>query len=111
MGDTWPNGPITPDPNPIDLNGHGTHTADIVGGHSLDGLHVGTAPGSQLYAVKVCSSVSSSCSGLAILEGLEFALDPNNTGTLNDAVDIISMSLGGPFGQREDDEAKHSPTS
>jgi subtilisin family serine protease len=106
VGDTWPNGPIAPDPNPLDLNGHGSHTADIVGGHSLDGLHVGTAPGSQLYAVKVCSSVSSSCSGLAILEGLEFALDPNNTGTLNNAVDIISMSIGGPFGQREQDEGE-----
>ncbi len=109
VGDTWPNGPLgvngplSPDPNPIDLNGHGTHTADIVGGRSNDGLHVGTAPGTQLYAVKVCSSVSSSCSGIAILEGLEFALDPNNTGTLNDAVDLISMSIGGSFGQREDD--------
>jgi subtilisin family serine protease len=106
VGDTWPNGPITPDPNPIDLNGHGSHTADIVGGHSLDGLHLGTAPDSQLYAVKVCSSVANSCSGLGILQGLDFALDPNNTGTLNNAVDIISMSIGYPFGQREEDESE-----
>lgn len=106
VGDIWPNGSLAPDPNPIDLNGHGTHTADIVGGHSLDGKHVGTAPGTQLYAVKVCSSVSSSCSGVAILQGLEFALDPNNTGTVNLAVDIISMSVGGSFGQREEDESE-----
>lgn len=109
VGDTW-NGStvntLTPDPNPIDLNGHGSHTSDIVGGHSLDGKHVGTAPGSQLYAVKVCSSVASACSGVAILEGIEFALDPNNTGTLNNAVDIISMSIGGPFGQREADDGE-----
>ncbi len=53
-------------PNPLDpLNGHGSHTSDILGGKSLDGLHTGTAPGTQLYAVKVCSSVSSSCSGVA----------------------------------------------
>ncbi|MDR3752585.1 MAG: S8 family serine peptidase [Terracidiphilus sp.] len=105
-GEVWPNGPLAPDPNPIDLNGHGTHTADIAGGHSLDGVHVGAAPGSQLYAVKVCSSVSSSCSGVAILEGLDFALDPTNSGTLNYPVDIISMSIGGSFGMREDDSSE-----
>ncbi len=107
VGDTWPTtANLAPDPNPLDLNGHGSHTADIVGGHSLDGLHAGTAPGAQLYAVKVCSSVSTSCSGVAILEGLDFALDPTNSGTLNNAVDVISMSIGGPFGQREDDASE-----
>ena len=105
-GEIWPNGPLAPDPNPLDLNGHGTHTSDILGGKSLDGLHLGTAPGAQLYAVKVCSSVSSACSGVAILEGLDFALDPTNSGTLNNAVDIISMSIGGSFGQREDDASE-----
>jgi subtilisin family serine protease len=105
-GEVWPNGPLAPDPNPLDLNGHGSHTSDILGGKSLDGLHLGTAPGVQLYAVKVCSSVSSSCSGVAILEGLDFALDPTNSGTLNNAVDIISMSIGGAFGQREDDQSE-----
>lgn len=106
VGDVWPSGLLTPDPNPLDLNGHGTHTADIMGGHSVDGVHYGMAPGSQLYAVKVCSSVSSSCSGVAILEGIDFALDPNNTGTLNNAVDIISMSIGAPFGQVQDDSSE-----
>jgi len=102
-GEVWPSGPLQPDPNPIDLNGHGTRTADIAAGHSLDDAHSGMAPGAQLYAVKVCSSVSSSCSGVAMLEGIEFALDPTNSGTLNNPVDIISMSIGGSFGQREDD--------
>ncbi|MGH9664843.1 MAG: S8 family serine peptidase, partial [Bryobacteraceae bacterium] len=105
-GEVWPNGPLQPDPNPLDLNGHGSHTADIAGGHSLDNVHFGMAPGSQLYAVKVCSSISPSCSGVAILEGIDFALDPTNSGTLNNAVDVISMSIGGPFGQREDDESE-----
>jgi subtilisin family serine protease len=105
-GEVWPNGPLAPDPNPIDMNGHGSHTADIAGGRSLDGFHVGAAPGSKLFAVKVCSSVSSSCSGVAMLEGLDFALDPTNSGTLNDPVDIISMSIGGSFGMREDDTSE-----
>ena len=102
-GEVWPNGALAPDPNPLDLNGHGTLTADTAGGRSLDGVHFGAAPGAKLYAVKVCSSVSSSCSGVAMAEGVDFALDPDNTGTLNNAVDIISMSIGGAFGQREDD--------
>jgi hypothetical protein len=105
-GDLWPNGPLAPDANPIDLNGHGTLTADTAAGHSVDGLHVGAAPGAQLYAVKVCSSISTSCSGVAILQGFDFALDPNNTRTLNSPVDIISMSVGGRFGQREDDQSE-----
>ncbi|HXN47332.1 MAG TPA: S8 family serine peptidase [Bryobacteraceae bacterium] len=102
-GEVWPNGPLAPDPNPLDLNGHGTLTSDTAAGHSLDGIHFGAAPNAQLYAVKVCSSVASSCSGVAMAEGMDFALDPNHTGTLNNAVDIISMSIGGSFGQREDD--------
>ena len=102
-GEVWPNGPLAPDPNPLDLNGHGTLTADTAGGHSLDGIHFGAAPSALLYAVKVCSSVASSCSGVAMAEGIDFALDPTNTGTLNNAVDIISMSIGGSFGMREDD--------
>ena len=39
-------------------SGHGTHVADIIGGRSTDGTHQGIAPGVDLYAVKVCSSVS-----------------------------------------------------
>lgn len=105
-GEKWPNGPLAPDPNPLDIDGHGSHTADILGGHSADNVHSGIAPGTQLYAVKVCSSISPSCSGVAVLEGIDFALDPTNSGTLNNAVDIISMSVGAPFGQREDDESE-----
>ncbi len=105
-GEVWPNGPLAPDSNPLDLHGHGTQTADILGGKSLDNVHLGAAPGTQLYAVKVCSSVSSSCSGVAILQGLEFALDPTNSGTLNNAVDVISMSISGSFGQRESDDSE-----
>ena len=105
-GEVWPNGPLAPDPNPLDLNGHGTLTSDTAAGHSLDGMHSGMAPSAQVYAVKVCSSVSSSCSGVAILEGIDFALDPTNSGTLNNAVNVISMSIGGSFGMREDDSSE-----
>jgi subtilisin family serine protease len=112
VGENWPNGPLAPDPDPIDCGpnaipapcagGHGTHVADIIAGN--DGAsHKGVAPGASLYAVKVCSSVSSSCSGVALLQAMEFALDPNGDGDISDAVDVINMSLGSAYGQIEDD--------
>ncbi len=106
VGETWPTTtPETPDPNPIDLEGHGTHVADIAGGRSADGTHQGIAPGVDLYAVKVCSAVATSCSGVAILQGIDWALDPNGDGDISDAVDIVNLSLGSAYGQAEDDSS------
>src|SRR5882672_2451456 len=86
VGEVWPNGPLAPDPDPIDFEGHGTHVADIIAGQSLvAGLHEGVAPGAKLVAVKVCSAVATSCSGIALLQGIDFALDPNGDGDLSDA--------------------------
>ena len=95
VGNDWPNGALAPDPDPLDWGpggGHGTHVADIIGGAQ------GVAPGVDLYAVKVCSSVSTSCSGVALLQGMEFAVDPNGDGDPSDAVDVINMSLGSNYG-------------
>jgi subtilisin family serine protease len=99
VGELWPLfGPLLPDEDPIDLEGHGTHVADIIGGN------LGVAPGVDLYAVKVCSAVSSSCSGVALIQGMEFSVDPNGDGDPSDAVDIINMSLGAGYGQPFDDD-------
>ncbi|MCG8349776.1 MAG: S8 family serine peptidase [Chloroflexales bacterium] len=101
VGEFWDRTNVTelsPDPDPIDLDGHGTHVADIIGGVN------GVAPGVDFYAVKVCSAVSSACSGVALLQGMDFALDPNGDGLVNDKVDIINMSLGSPYGQAFDDD-------
>jgi len=70
VGSVWPDGPEMPDPDPIDDGpggGHGTHVADIIGGA------MGVAPGVDLYALKVCSSVSSSCSGVALMNAMDWA--------------------------------------
>ena len=98
VGEAWPIGPLAPDEDPIDFEGHGTHVADITGGAN------GVAPGVDLYAVKVCSAVSSSCSGVALIQGMEFSVDPNGDGDTSDAVDIINMSLGAGYGQPFDDD-------
>jgi len=108
VGETWtgtaPNNVLQPDPNPIarlGTGGHGTNVADIILGKSADGVWKGVAPGAKLLAVKVCSAISSSCSGTAILQGIDWALDPNGDNDLSDAVDVINMSLGASYGQRE----------
>ena len=106
VGEVWPNGALAPDADPLDKGsgaGHGTHVADIIGGKSTDGTHKGVAPGASLYAVGVCSKVSTSCSGIALLQGMDFALDPNGDGDIADAVDVVNMSLGSSYGQRQDD--------
>ena len=104
VGEAWPtNGDRTEDPDPIDFQGHGTHVADIIGGKSQDGTHVGMAPGSALLAVRVCSAVATSCNGIALLKAVDFALDPNGDGNVGDSADVIHLSLGSDYGQIEDD--------
>ncbi len=108
VGDQWTGAagspPLTPDPDPIPSpdattnGGHGTHVADIIAGQ------LGVAPGAKLYAVKACATASTSCSGIALLQGIEFAVDPNHDGNPADKVDIINMSLGSPYGQPFDDD-------
>ncbi|HRW48082.1 MAG TPA: DUF4397 domain-containing protein [Caldilinea sp.] len=64
----------------------------------------GVAPGVDLYAVKVCSSVSTSCSGVALIQGMEYVVDPNGDGDTSDHLDIVNMSLGSSYGQAYDDD-------
>lgn len=88
VGELWPNaGPLQPDNDPIDAQGHGTHVADIIGGTG------GVAPGAALVAVKACSSTTLTCSGVALLQALDYVLDPNNDGSLRDRVDIVNLSI------------------
>ena len=103
VSESWPFASEVSDPNPIDAEGHGTHVSDIIGGNGPN--HKGLAPGVSLYGVKVCSAVSSSCSGLALLEGVDWAMDPNGDGDVGDAVDLMNLSLGSDYGGDEDDLA------
>ncbi|MBX3010407.1 MAG: S8 family serine peptidase [Caldilineaceae bacterium] len=98
VGELWPNGPLAPDDDPIDAEGHGTHVADIIGGNG------GVAPGVELYAVKVCATLSSSCSGVALLQAMDYIVDPNDDGDLSDHVDIVNLSLGSNYGLPYDDD-------
>ncbi len=107
VGERWPNttnAVLEPDPDPIaapdatTFGGHGTHVADIIAGKG------GVAPKAKLYALKACSAPATSCSGTALIQAMEFAVDPNGDGNVSDAVDIINMSLGSVYGQPFDDD-------
>lgn len=88
-----------PDPSdilsPIDVDGHGTHTASTAGGNlvpnaSLFGLAKGTArgavPSARLAIYKVCWETNG-CADMDILAAFEAAI--------HDGVDVISISIGG----------------
>lgn len=108
VGESWDGTattpPLAPDPDPIaapdqsTFGGHGTHVADIIGGKN------GVAPDTKLYAIKVCAVPTSTCSGVALMQGMEFAVDPNGDGDTSDRADIINMSLGSNYGQPFDDD-------
>ncbi len=111
VGERWPNNAppggvsfLEPDPDPIaapdatTFGGHGTHVSDIIAGK------LGVAPAAKIVAIKACSAPATSCSGTALLQAMDFALDPNQDGRIRDRVDIINMSLGSPYGQPFDDD-------
>jgi subtilisin family serine protease len=103
-----------PDPNPLDCNSHGTHTAGTMAGfgvlstgatytgpydantvlHHSWNVGPGMAPKADLYAVKIFG-----CSGSTneVIDGIEWAVDHN--------MDVINMSLGAPFGATDTPDA------
>ncbi len=80
-------------PDPVDANGHGSHTASTAGGNQhvatggdLAGTQVsGVAPCAQLITYKVCAT--SSCDGAAIQAAIQTALV--------DQVDVVNFSISG----------------
>lgn len=107
---------VTPVPNPIDQTDHGTWTASTIAGfgvpngsilgsdpgvyvHPTDSFTVyhGVAPGALLYAYKVCGN-HAQCPDAAIIPAIDRAMDPRQTGNMNDHVDALNESLGSDFG-------------
>jgi minor extracellular serine protease Vpr len=94
----------SPDADPLDVNGHGTHVASTAAGLDVTGdLEEGVAEDALIYAFKVFGDVAGSTD--LVSDAIERALDPNNDDAIDDAVDIINMSLGSPFGHPDDPSA------
>ena len=80
-------------PNPLDVNGHGTHVAATAAGIGYEGMGAGVAPEAKLVALKVFGDVAGSTA--LTLDALEWATEnyieygwPQ----------VINMSLGSNFG-------------
>lgn len=83
-----------------DVIGHGTHTASTAAGRALvgnssffgyaQGQATGIAPKARLAVYKVCQPTIG-CRGSNVLAGIDKAVE--------DGVDVISTSLGGPTGR------------
>ncbi|MEM6639412.1 MAG: S8 family serine peptidase [Pseudomonadota bacterium] len=93
-----------PDPDPLDGNGHGSHVAGTAAGVGVERrIGPGVAKGAQLMALKVFSDASGSTDLTA--DAIDYALDPNGDGAIDDRVDVINMSLGARYGSQSDPSA------
>jgi subtilisin family serine protease len=81
---------FTREGTPEDGNGHGTHCCGIIAAGKNNVGVVGVAPKARLFVYKVLDS-SGSGADAGIIRALDFA-------AANDKVQVISMSLGSPFG-------------
>lgn len=87
-----------PDANPLDESGHGSHVAGTIAGIG-DGTHsyTGVAPEASLYALKVFGKDGSTDDSV-VMAALEYAADPDQNIETNDALDVVNLSLGSPYG-------------
>jgi subtilisin family serine protease len=105
-----------PDPNPLDCNGHGSHTSGTATGFGVSAagttfkgpydaatpsqsfvIGPGVAPLADLYAVRVFGCTGSSN---VVVDGIEWAVAHN--------MQVISMSLGSDWGTEDDADAEAS---
>jgi minor extracellular serine protease Vpr len=103
----------TPDPNPLDCNGHGSHVSGTAAGFGVTndgatyqgpydeaayaagfGIGPGVAPLADLYMVRVFGCTGST---QVVTEAIDWAVH-------ND-MDVISMSLGGAYGSASSSDA------
>lgn len=80
----------------VDHEGHGTHCAGtVLGAYNEATGFTGVAPKAKLLMGKVCGA--DGCSNISVVEGIDWGVEQK--------VDVISMSLGGPVGSSTEESA------
>jgi subtilisin family serine protease len=103
-GDTGNDTP-RPDFDPLDEDGHGTHTGSTIAGFNVPGnVGRGVAPLAKLYAYTVWDVGNSTDD--VLVAAYERAVDPNQDGSVKDAVDVLSFSGGVTYGTLNSLEAR-----
>ena len=72
------------DNDPMDDQGHGTHTAGIIAGQGTAGTQTGVAPGAKVMAIKILSEEGEG-EATHLIQGVEFALEHG--------ANLLSLSL------------------
>ncbi len=85
--------PYGEQPAPRDLTGHGTAVASIVLGGSDTGSAIGVAPAAQWIAARVFDNSGNSTES-AIIEALQWLLDPDGNPATADYPDIVQNAWG-----------------
>lgn len=111
----------TPDPDPMDCNGHGSHVAGTAAGFGVGSITnptapptayagpwnsttdyarlpiaPGVAPHAELHALRIFG-----CGGSTVMTvaAIEWSMDPDGDGDMSDHLDVINLSLGSRFGR------------
>jgi subtilisin family serine protease len=75
---------------PVDGQGHGTHTAGTILGGSAGGARIGVAPGARLVCARVLTNRGATNESL--LAAMQWMLDPDGNPATEDAPRIVSNS-------------------